>query len=109
MIISKSEVIAVSSHAIRTTAERLGVRDAAWKAADELLEAIKTKDGQTHKVLTAFVCAYEDWFAFHLWIEENAKGGKLNSQEGKMLADKIRVRDTTRNAILKRLKQMGQK
>ena len=106
---SKSEVIAVTNHAIRTTAEKLGVRAAAWKAADELLGAIKRKDGQTHKILTAFVRAYEDWFAFHLWIEENGKTGNLDNQEKKMLADKIRNRDSSRDAILKRLKQMEQK
>jgi hypothetical protein len=107
MFLTLNEVTGLIQYAIRTTASKLGVSDVEWKVTDELLPLIKEKDDKTYDFLITFIEAYSEWFKFHEQIESLGRTGNLNAQETKQLRELIAKRDATREAILKKIKELS--
>ena len=106
MLLTKNEMIGLIQFAVRKSASSLCVKDVDWKSTDELLCEIQTKDAKTYNLLTQFIDAYSDWFGFHEYIEGLGKSGNLDTDEQRTLTDKIQKKDSAREAIMTRIKNI---
>ncbi len=61
----------------------------------------------TYRLLANFIDAYSRWYEFHEQIEAEGKAGNLDPNETRTLMDRIGQRDSTRSALLARLRQLG--
>jgi hypothetical protein len=109
MMISEVEVVGLLQFAVRTSATKVGVRDVEWKTLDELLDEIRAHDGETCRLLEAFIGAYMEWYRFHRRMDELGKQGQLDNEEQRQLRLLIERRDASRKAILQQLSGIGGK
>lgn len=108
MLLTQNEVIELIRFAICKTASTLGISEVEWKSSDELLPQIETEDSQTYKLLTSFINAYSAWFSFHKEIERLGKTGNLSLNEQQTLTKNVQNRNSTRQAILNKLKEIAE-
>ena len=106
MLLTRNEMIGLIAFAIRKTAFTVGIKDADWKSTDELLAEIQVKDVDTYGLLSQFIDAYSEWFAFHEDVERQGKSGNLSENEQRILVQKVQTKEDARQAILNRINQI---
>ena len=106
MIMSDHDVAALLQFSIRKTAEKLNVDDVDWKTTNELLREIESVDETTHTALYEFCEAYEEWYDYIKHLDKLGKHGNLDGPDHTKLLQLERQRNTTRAAILSRLKSL---
>ena len=89
--------------AIRHTAAKLGSHDVESKRIDELLEEICRRDPETYRLLVAFADAYCRWYRLQQEITQALGQPPIRAEEQARLAELARDRDSTREAVLRRL------
>jgi len=103
MIFTESEFLQVKQFVCLSVANKLRIPDAEFRTIDELQAQIFLANQGMAAVLAAFLSAYDDWYQFHLHIDAAGKAGNLYGMETVELVRLVQERDSTRDALLKKL------
>lgn len=101
------ELESILGQAVRRTAERLGVKDTDFYAADELRGLVKEENDEVSECLEAFIKSYQEWFDFHRRNATKGKQVKLSSDESGQLAELVRQRNPSRQKLLATLSPLA--
>lgn len=105
MLISSDEVSAMVQRAIREGARKIGISDADYLPAAELLPLIERADAHAHHLVIAFAEAYGDWFRVVERLEvTHPQGAKTDAKATSALTNAMKTRDDARAALVEWLR-----
>ena len=101
MVFSEVEFQQFKQFVVLSVGLKLRVPDAESKSAEELQSLVSSRNQKLGEMLALFLNTYDDWYGFHLRINQSGKAGNLNAPETAELVELVRKRDERREQLIK--------